>query len=633
MQELPVTGRYDNDANTLLNQIARHTARNLGLPCVLITRMTGAGDQLRLGAFSIKGRARTRFDYASPGPPCPYQDVGSNCYACGASGRYPNCLQLAHTRERCFLGQQVRTPDGRVIGHIAAFDHQPLRNPQALADRLEYHATCVAAVLGQTEAQAETDKLLPALGMLSNMATRLLTLDAEALEGGITDIMSHVAHFFSAERACLYLLDDDGQRARLRYLWNDQGLWNNLPGEYFSCHRFPWLMSQLRDEQPIIVADSLALMETQARREGAILAQRGVHAFIDIPLFHHRHLNGFIGLDCQQAQPGWSLHAATVLNGVGHIIATTLREQGQLGRLDHTESLFQRLLELFQAPLLFIGADHRLMRSNPAATVFLGYPPEDLEGLHIDRLLPEFSTRDTDSSPLTTCARHRDGTEIPVYLSYVYGHESTAIMMHDLRPITERYDTLIRELHHRMKNQLQGLSGLLQETARRHPEIHDLLQDSITRLRSVALFNQQQVSGTDKATELQTLLHGLAEVIEEIHAVDIDLHVKPELATVVLEHGKWTCLGLILNELLTNAAKYGQDRHINLYCEPAMVTPYIGFRIENSAAGLPATLDLVNEQGLGQGLSLVMKLLPEGSTLRLGYRKGIVTAHLTYITF
>lgn len=633
MKDAPHSDKEATGKNNLLGLIATDAARDMGLPCVLITRLYRGLPAMR--AFCIKGELRTHFDYRPSEHPCPYQRDGSDSCACGAAGQFPACLKASYSQDRAFLGQQLKTTDGRTLGHIAAFNHHPLPDPTTTCEKLQYHALCASAVLEREDATAEMAKILPALGMLSNMATRLLTLDAEALEGGIADIMAHVAHFFSAERACLYLLDDDGQRARLRYLWDDHGLWNDLPGEYFSCHRFPWLMSQLRDEQPVIVADSLALQETQARREAAILAQRGVHAFIDIPLFHRRQLNGFIGLDCQQAQPGWSLHAATVLNGVGHIMATALRERGQRRRLDNTEAQLQRLFEQFQEPLLIAAADHSIRHANRAAVSFFGYPRATLEGLSVSDLLPEdVRIPAQEETAVTTTARYSDGIEIPVALGVSTGNgpaDDCLIAIHDLRPITQQQAIQTRELHHRLKNQLQGLTGLLQESGRHHPEIREVLRDSVSRIRTIALFNEQQLRPHAETQELAKLLRELATVIEQNYDVAIGIQISDSLGTRQIDPADGYLLGLVLNELLTNAAKHGHGGAIRLSCEPAPIAAYTTFLIENAAAeGLPADLDLVMERGLGQGLSLVMKLLPEGSTLYMEHRDAIVRARLTY---
>jgi len=505
----------------MLQRIARHAARDLGLPCVLITRLDGPDPHPELAAFSIQGRARSRFDYHARRHPCPYQEREGDCDACGASHQYPACLDVEHQCGNRFIGRQIRSGTGQLIGHIAAFDHQAIADPQALEPRLEYHAATAAVVLAGEETNTEREWLLPALGLLSDLATRLLTLNGADLEDGITEVLASVAGFFGADRACLYHLDEDRRQARLRYLWNHDSLWRDLPGEVFSTARFPWLMSRLDEGRAVVIHDTREPEQGPEAREGDILSRRGVGAFIDIPLFHDRRLSGFIGLDCRRPRREWSRHAPVVLRGVGRIISAALRER-------------------------------------------------------------------------------------------------------------EREQHLQRELHHRMKNQLQGLAGLLRESGRRHPEVRTLLQDSIGRIHTIALFNEQQLHQPRGGRELASLLRELARCIEQTHGVRVHQHIEAAQGALRLDHDRWSLLGLVLNELLSNAARHGRGGKIRLRCEAAALTTHITLVIENAAGALPPGLDLVLEKGLGQGLSLVLRLLPEGCTLQLRQRAGWVSARLNY---
>jgi two-component sensor histidine kinase/PAS domain-containing protein len=120
--------------------------------------------------------------------------------------------------------------------------------------------------------------------------------------------------------------------------------------------------------------------------------------------------------------------------------------------------------------------------------------------------------------------------------------------------------TLLQEVHHRVKNNLQIVSGMLDMQAAQMPEgpAQRALLDSTHRVRSMALVHQQLYGGDtfskiDLAAYTETLVSGLCRSLAPDAIVDFDLaplHVSLESAM--------PC-GLILNELVTNALKHGRD--------------------------------------------------------------------------
>src|SRR5438874_9275182 len=116
---------------------------------------------------------------------------------------------------------------------------------------------------------------------------------------------------------------------------------------------------------------------------------------------------------------------------------------------------------------------------------------------------------------------------------------------------------LLDELNHRVKNNMQMLCGLL-DTAQREacPEARTVLRDARQRVAAMAAA-QQVLYNSAAATRFNAseFLHAVGKSAQQ--AFEKDITLKVEEATGYLPNDVSMPLALILNELLTNAAKYG----------------------------------------------------------------------------
>jgi len=128
-------------------------------------------------------------------------------------------------------------------------------------------------------------------------------------------------------------------------------------------------------------------------------------------------------------------------------------------------------------------------------------------------------------------------------------------------------DILLREVHHRVKNNLQVISSLIDLQAARQadPNVQALFRDARDRVRSMALVHEKLYQSEDLArTELGAYTRNLMKELFTAHgerAGTIDLSL--ELEPVLLPVDRAIPCGLILNELATNSLKHafvGRDR-------------------------------------------------------------------------
>jgi len=178
------------------------------------------------------------------------------------------------------------------------------------------------------------------------------------------------------------------------------------------------------------------------------------------------------------------------------------------------------------------------------------------------------------------------------------------------RDLAGSHDRL-QEVHHRIRNHLQTVTGLLsaQEIAERSPTARRALQQSVARLTSIAaihdLLARDPGSGelglSELATQLSSYLvhHAGAEGRIQVHA---------EIPSIALSPKEATAFILILTELLSNAVEhaFAQEDKGEIFLRVTRNGDQALLEVRDTGRGLPPDFDPDHLEGLG--LRLVSRL-------------------------
>jgi two-component sensor histidine kinase len=120
-------------------------------------------------------------------------------------------------------------------------------------------------------------------------------------------------------------------------------------------------------------------------------------------------------------------------------------------------------------------------------------------------------------------------------------------------------DATIREIHHRVKNNLQTVAALLRLQARRvdAPEARMALQESVRRVASIALVHETLSMSSDEAVDFDGIVDRVATAATEVAATNFTVKIRREGTFGVLPAEIATSLVMVLNELLINAVEHG----------------------------------------------------------------------------
>ncbi|MES2777563.1 MAG: histidine kinase dimerization/phosphoacceptor domain -containing protein [Bacteroidota bacterium] len=131
---------------------------------------------------------------------------------------------------------------------------------------------------------------------------------------------------------------------------------------------------------------------------------------------------------------------------------------------------------------------------------------------------------------------------------------------HQLKELLSQKDLMMKEIHHRVKNNLQVISGLLELQKARTPDdgTRAALEESQNRVLSIAFIHQNLYQHEDlKGVEMESFISELASHIKDVFSSEArGISIVQNIAPVLLDIETALPLGLILNELLTNSFKY-----------------------------------------------------------------------------
>jgi two-component sensor histidine kinase len=189
-------------------------------------------------------------------------------------------------------------------------------------------------------------------------------------------------------------------------------------------------------------------------------------------------------------------------------------------------------------------------------------------------------------------------------------HKQIKLDLQRARELLHR-NVLVREVHHRIKNSLQGVAALLRQQAEESPEAGAALSKAIARVRSIAV-----VYGLHGEANSQVALCDLVRAIcldlQEVTQASLRLETAPHHMPVLLAETETVPIALIVNELLFNAVKHtgteqaDQVIHIKLQGGEHEMS----FIVSGVQGQLPPDFDFIKGRGLGTGLTLVKSLLP-----------------------
>jgi PAS domain S-box-containing protein len=185
---------------------------------------------------------------------------------------------------------------------------------------------------------------------------------------------------------------------------------------------------------------------------------------------------------------------------------------------------------------------------------------------------------------------------------------------HALSASLREKEVLLRETHHRVKNNLQVVISLLRSHSKqmKNKQLLDILRESQNRIKAMALihetlFQSSDVTYVDFGTYLDKLTRSL---LQAFGTEEKEIRLKTDAHGVSLVIDDAIPVGLVINELVTNSLKYAFPDNSAGEIEIKMRTPdpdQVELLVSDNGVGLPEKPDISAKETLG--LTLVRGLV------------------------
>ena len=282
--------------------------------------------------------------------------------------------------------------------------------------------------------------------------------------------------------------------------------------------------------------------------------------------------------------------------------------------------------------------DHKLTYLSPQSVDFLGFSPEEatvkwtelITDHPLNQKAIEITNRAIETAtpqpPFELQLRKSDGEII-----WVEAHESpivedgeTIAIAGSLTDITKRKqteaklkeslnekETLLSEIHHRVKNNLAIVSGLMQLQAYNtdNEEVAKLLNVSVSRMRSIAgiheqLYQSNSFSSIDLSESLKRLI---TEVINTMQ-IPTKIHQDLDLQSVSVNMEQALPCSLIFNEVVTNILKHAfvESEEGTISVQLSEINNRVNLVISDDGVGIPDDFDIEKSDSLGMELVITL---------------------------
>jgi two-component sensor histidine kinase/PAS domain-containing protein/HAMP domain-containing protein len=486
--------------------------------------------------------------------------------------------------------------------------------------------------------------------LISDMSREFISIPSSEIDRTIYKALKTFGQYYGADQGYVFRVSSDTEFFIKIHEWQkeENGILINKIQVLWTNQTNPWLITQLQSRQ-VVYVPCVEDLPIEATSEKAHYLFKGIHSFVCIPLVFGESLKGFIGFNFMTESRRINEEDIRFLRMIGEIISNSLERQHADAALKHSQeqyALAQRAanigsldLDLMTGKLYCSDTTWSILGRkkddyDPSYDFFLSIVhPEDRDILNkaVRESIKKNKNYDIEHRillpdqslcwVLMTGAVVRNENDIPIR------------MIGMIRDITERKESadkinaslkekevLLKEIHHRVKNNLQVISSLmyLQSKNFKDPAMAGIFKDCESRIRSMALVHERLYQSKSMAeidfVEYVRSLGGY--LVQSFGEGNGSIRLEIQIDKIFLSVNTAIPCGLIISELVSNALKHaypgGKKGEIMISFTRDKTGTYTQI-VKDNGIGLQENLDFQNMKTLGLRLVNILAKQLNGS--------------------
>ncbi|MDA3949670.1 MAG: PAS domain S-box protein [Spirochaeta sp.] len=432
--------------------------------------------------------------------------------------------------------------------------------------------------------------------IILKMASDYINKSTEHVDDTINVSLQEIGEFVEADRAYVFEYDWVQDVANNTYEWCNEGVSpeiDNLQGVPNTVMEH--LVEAHRNGEDISIEDVMQLPPDDGVRQ--VLEPQGVRSILTLPMMRQSECIGFVGFDSVRETKKYSETEKTLLRVFSEMLVNIGHRENLEKNLIHAKEQADEsnadLTAIVEGTIDSIWSfdknyniryiNDRFRNDFHAAFGFWLEKGSNLIDALPEALRPIWKPRydrvlSNEQFTITDEVETVSGTQF-VQVSFnpivngdrviggsCFGSNITdrKIAEIEIQKQLHEKETLLREVHHRVKNNMATIESLLslQIGSTAHAEVKSALQDTIARVQSTRVL-YDKLLGSDDLNEvsIQPYANGLIDAIVRVFDLEKTITIERDIADFRMGPKKTFFLGIIINELLTNVFKYSfKDR-------------------------------------------------------------------------
>jgi len=483
--------------------------------------------------------------------------------------------------------------------------------------------------------------------LITTISTHFINLAPNEIDDGINQAIKTIGEFVNIDHSYVFLFTE----FQIKYEWYSP----KITAQFYSNAEIteiivPWIKGKLQSFETIYIPNVNKLAPEASIQKQALTLQN-IQSIVILPIVCSGLLIGYLSFDAIRNIKNWSEDSIGLLKMVGQMLGNALERKRVEEVLRISEERYSRAIcagkvgiwewniekgEFYidnnLKAMLGYGEDEIQNKFNNKFDDWLKFVhPDDIESVkveanaYLEGLIPKYEIEHR--------MLHKDGTHLwflarGVAISDQNSSHSVDIIAGSNTDITARKiaenqlksslkekEVLLKEIHHRVKNNLQVISSLLRLQAGyiKDEEALDIFKDSQNRVRAMAMIHENLYQSTDLARiEFSDYISNLTNNLIRCYSVNRNINIKLNIDRVLLRIDTAIPCGLIINELVSNSLKHAfhenQTGEISIEFLDLSQGKY-SLSVSDNGIGFQEDIELPKKHSLG--LQLVWNLVEQ----------------------